>query len=97
MLQAAAKAKVKLKKVTVLSGDAMPLLAHAASFGQLACVRFLLDFGCDVNAVFETAAVGAKKNACDPVISSDMHSDEDLRAQVLALLRAAGGKCYAEL
>lgn len=94
VLLAAAAAGVNLKKVRSLGASAMPLLTLAAVFGQPACVRCLLEYGVDVNEVHEVLEI--KRTALD-VLLTDREISAGIKAQTVALLRAAGGKRYAEL
>lgn len=59
VLQAAAEAGVNLKKVKSLGNFASPLLAYSVVQGQLACVKFLLEYGCDVNEGVQAGGRGA--------------------------------------
>lgn len=97
VLQAAADAGVDLKKVRTMGMTKMTLLGQAAMHGKVACVRFLLEYGVDVN---ETFIIGAKTcTACELVcVRIPGASTADARArllEVLGVLEAAGGTIYS--
>lgn len=95
VLQAAAAAGVKLKKVKLLGEIAVPLLVRAVVEGQLSCVRCLLDCGVDVNEVCSQGEYPA--TAVDLAQCQLVRRANDSWSQVIAALRAAGGKGYDEL
>lgn len=95
MLQAAAAAGVNLKKVKTLGRLAAPLLVKASTHFHLACVRFLIDFGVDVNEVYEDSE--GKVTAFDMAEYVARDRGYENGSHTVAMLRAAGGKCYAEL
>lgn len=96
VLEAAAAAGVDINKLTTLGRVAMPLLAFATIRGQLACVRFLLDYGVDVNSVYKD---GDKKlTACDVAhLGLSWGGFGGAGVEIMAALRAAGAKLYSEL
>lgn len=95
VLQAAADAGVKLKKVKSLGRLATPLLTVAAFHGHLSCVRVLLAAGADVNEVADAGR--GLITACDAALDCQASVDEERSAQIVRVLRAAGGKCHAEV
>lgn len=97
VLQAAVAAGVNLKKARTLGYMAIPLLAHAAYHGEFGAVRFLMEYGCDVNEVYEGGE--GKLTACDHFVDVEtgVYANVGVAGRMLALLLAAGGKPYAEL
>lgn len=94
VLQAAAAAGIDLKKVKTLGASATPLLSQAAFYGHLSIVRFLLEYGVDVNEVF--MAGPNKWTACD-VCCNPNNGGVAASMRIFALLSEAGGKRRTEL
>lgn len=96
VLEAAAAAGVKLKKVKTLDYYAFPLLASACLRSSVACTRFLLDHGVDVNQPFKarfyrsggTKHRSSKMTATDAAISgmAGVITNHATRADYAAML-----------